>query len=159
ATIWYPIKLEDLVQYDSQAIAPQCHMAFVPEHVVIDLNDRRARTKSPPAWGAIYPKGGTVDAHVPAAPPQRDGGAKEQQEAAAVVVKRVLEPDVQKKLVARGFRPALAGVDLVAPFDKGWGVNPKAKVDRDKMPPVELALDCQDVWQKAVALNPSEMIK
>jgi len=149
ATVWFPTSLENLVQYDAQDIAPPCHMAFVPEHIVIDLNDRRARLKAPPAWVAIYPKGGTIVEGVTAGIVEREWATEEQQQAAAAVIQSARAPEIQQRVIARGYRPALPGISKAPPIDKAWGVDPKAATEHNGMPSADMALNCQDVWQKA----------
>jgi S1-C subfamily serine protease len=149
ATDWHTITVENLIWYDTQDIAPHCHMCFVPERLVIDLNDRRARRKQPPAWAAVYPKGGTIFGNATAAVVQREWVTEEQKEAAALAIKVLLTPEFQQRILARGYRPVLAEVGLKAPIDSAWGVNPQAKADRTGLPALDLALECQDVWKKA----------
>lgn len=149
ATDWHPTTLENLMWCDTQDVAPPCHMAFVPERLVIDLNHRRARRKQPPAWAAVYPKGGTIFENVSAAVVQREWATKEQQEAASMAIKHLLDPEFQRRVMARGYRPVLAEVSLTAPIDRAWGVNPQAVADRIGMPPLDLSLECQDVWKKS----------
>jgi S1-C subfamily serine protease len=149
ATVWYPTSLEDLVWNESKDATPHCHMAFVPEHIVIELNDRQARRKAPPAWVAIYPKGGAITEDVTAGVIQREWTTDAQREAMAIVLKRLREPKTQKLIMSRGYRPALEGMALTAPFEKAWGVNPKSGTDLTGMPPVEEVLECQAAWQKA----------
>jgi S1-C subfamily serine protease len=98
---------------------------------------------------AVYPRGATIVEGVTAAIVQREWVTEVEREAAAVALKRLMDPEVQRKIMARGFRPAQAGAALAAPLDKAWGVNPQAAAERTGMPPVDLALDCQDAWRKA----------
>jgi len=157
ATDWHRMTLSDLMYFDAHNIEPPCHMLFVPEHIVIDLNDRRARKKEPPAWVAVYPKGGTLFGNVTAAVVKREWSSPEQQEAAGIVIKALLAPEIQKQFVARGYRPVTASVGLTEPIDKAWGVNPQAVADRDALPPAELVMDCREVWKKAITARTSEV--
>jgi hypothetical protein len=148
-TVWYPTSLDDLLWNERQDMTPHCHMAFLPEHLVIDLNDQHARRKAPPQWVAIYPKGGTLVEDVTAGVVDREWVTPEKREAAVHALKLMLDPQIQKMFVARGYRPASTKTPLSAPIDERWGVNPK-RWERQSMPPIEEVLECKAAWQRAV---------
>jgi S1-C subfamily serine protease len=153
-TVWYPTSLDDLVWNEGQDVAPHCHMAFVPEHVVITLNGRNARKNAPPAWVAVYPKGGTICEGITAGALDRDWVTETHREAMSIFFKYLLEPKIQSRIVLRGYRPALKETALVAPLTEAWGIDPKKGAEITGMPPIEEVLECEAAWQSACKKEP-----
>jgi S1-C subfamily serine protease len=149
AVVWYPSSLDDFLRSEALGVPTRCDMTFLPEHLMLVLNDRSARRKAPPDWVAIYPAKGTIVDGVAGAVVQRDWVTAEQREAAAVALKRFKTPDVQKRILAMGYRPALPEIALAAPFTPAMGIDPKRPREAAAMPPVELVLECVSAWDKA----------
>lgn len=152
-TNWYPTSINDLIWNEGQDVAPHCHMAFVPEHVVIVLNNRNARKNLPPGWVAAYPKGGTICEGVTLGVLNREWVTDTHREAMSVFLKFLLEPKIQSRLVMRGYRPALKETALVAPLTEAWGIDPKQGAEITGMPPVEEVLECEAAWQRNAKKN------
>jgi S1-C subfamily serine protease len=148
AVVWYPSSIDDLIRNEALAVPPRCHMAFLPEHLMVTLNDRYARRKAPPGWVAIYPLKGTVVDDITAAVVRREWVTEEQREAAGVLLKLLQTPKVQKRIMAMGYRPALPAVALAGPLTEAMGIDPKRPRETIEMPPVEVVLDCLSAWDR-----------
>jgi S1-C subfamily serine protease len=148
AVVWFPASIDDLLRNEVLTVPPRCDMVFLAEHHLVTLNDHSARRKAPPDWVGIYPAKGTVMDPVTAAVVQREWVTKEQREAAVLLAQNFMKPEVQKRLVSIGFRPALKEIALTAPFTEAMGINPKLPEESFETPPVELVLDCLSAWDK-----------
>jgi S1-C subfamily serine protease len=147
AVVWYASSCGDLFHNEALEISPQCHMTFVPEHLLVLLNEHSARRKAPPEWIALYPRGSVID-NVAAGVVRREWVTDEHREAGSAVLKRLREPETQKRLMALGYRPALSEIALAPPLAEGWGIDPKRLTARVETPQVEVVLDCLSAWQK-----------
>jgi S1-C subfamily serine protease len=156
AVVWYPSSIDDLLRNEALAVPPRCHMTFLPEHLMVELNDRYARRKLPPGWVAMYPAKGTVVDDITAAVVRREWVTEEQREAAGVALKLLRTPEVQQRIMAMGYRPALPEVALAAPLTEAMGVDPKRPREPIEMPPVEVILDCLSAWDKEWQLRRAE---
>jgi S1-C subfamily serine protease len=153
AVVWYPSTIDDLLRNEQLAMPSRCHMTFLPEHLMLELNERSARRKAPPDWVAIYPSHGTVVDGVTGAVVQREWVTEEQREAAAVALQLFKTPKVQKRIMAMGYRPALSDIALTGPLTQAMGVDPKSPRETIEMPPVEVILDCLSAWGKTWKLR------
>jgi Ca-activated chloride channel family protein len=148
AVVWYPGTIDDFLRNESLAVPPRCDMTFLPEHLMLALNDHSARRKAKPDWVAIYPARGTIFDGVAGAVVQREWVTPEQREAAGVLLKRFKTPDLQKRIMAMGYRPALKEIALAAPLTPEMGIDPTRR-ETAEMPSVELLLECVSAWDKA----------
>jgi S1-C subfamily serine protease len=80
---------------------------------------------------------------------QREWVTPEQREAAAVLLKLFKTPDMQKRIMAMGYRPALPGIALAAPLTPAMGIDPTRPRETVAMPSAELILECASAWDKA----------
>jgi hypothetical protein len=146
--VWYPSTIDDFLRNEALDVPPRCHMAFLPEHLMLTLNDRHARRNAPPGWVAIYPTKGTFVDSITAAVIQREWVTQEQREAASVALKLLKTPEAQKRLMAMGYRPALPDLTLSAPLAEAMGIDPTRPRQAIELPPVEVVLDCLSLWEK-----------
>jgi S1-C subfamily serine protease len=147
AVVWYPSTIADFLTNEALDVPPRCHMTFLPEHLMLALNERSVRRKAPPGWVAIYPTTGTIVGNVTAAVVQRDWVTPEQREAANVVLKQLRRPEVQKRVMAMGYRPALPGLALDASLAEAMGIDLNRPREAIDMPPTEVILDCLAAWK------------
>jgi S1-C subfamily serine protease len=148
AVVWYPLTTEDFLCNEALEVPPRCHMTFLPEHLMLALNERSIRRKAPPDWVAIYPTKGTIVDNVTAAVVQREWVTPEQREAANAVLKQLRTPEVQKRIMAMGYRPVLPGLALDASLAEAMGIDPSRPREAVDMPPTEVILDCLAAWKK-----------
>jgi S1-C subfamily serine protease len=148
AVVWYPSTIDDFLAYQALDLPLRCHMTFLPEHLLLSLNERSARRKAPPAWVAIYPTKGTVVDNVMAAVVQRDWVTPEQREAASVALNQLRTPEVQKRMMAMGYRPALPDLTLDATLAEAMGIDLKRPQEAIELPPTEVILDSLSAWEK-----------
>lgn len=94
---------------------------------------------------ALYPKEGTYWETHPAGIVQADWVSDDQKEGARLFLDFLLSKEQQQQAPRFGFRPALAGVELAAPFDTAHGVQPD--VARQ-----ELDYVSEDLFRRANAL-------
>ncbi len=126
--------IEDLIRHYSErttefkeyiAQGPD-YLDFVAleENDLIYINRGLTEYKPPEKLVALYPKDGTFWHEHPMGIVNADWTTQEQRDAARVFVNYVLTPDVQREIMAQGFRPANPDVPLDFPFVAENGVDP-----------------------------------
>jgi Ca-activated chloride channel family protein len=95
---------------------------------------------------AIYPKEGTFWHEHPFATLNADWVTEEQRQAASVFTDFVLTPDMQRLIMAEGFRPANPDVPLEFPFVEENGVDPAQPSAVLDVPAPEVITAIQQNW-------------
>lgn len=114
------------------------------ESSVVKANDKCATKPFPLV--AIYPKEGTYWETHPAGIVQAEWVTADQQEGARLFLDFLLSPEQQARTSRFGYRPALTGVGLTAPFDAAHGVDPEAPRKELEYVSEDLFLRANELW-------------
>ncbi len=150
-------QIETLIRHYSQRTTEfKEYIAQGPNYldfVALEENDlifinlgRTAEGQPPERLVALYPKEGTFWHEHPMGIVTADWTTPEQRAAAEVFVDYVLTPDVQRAIMAQGFRPANPDVPLEFPFVEENGVDlnqPRTILD---VPAPEVIASIQQSW-------------
>jgi Ca-activated chloride channel family protein len=149
-------QIEELIRhYSSRTTEFKEYIAQGPDYLdfvaleendLIFINEGKTQYKPPEKLVALYPKEGTFWHEHPFGIVNADWTTQEQRDAAAVFTKYVLTPDVQKQIMAQGFRPANPDVKLEYPFVEANGVTvegPKTILD---VPAPDVVAAIQQSW-------------
>jgi S1-C subfamily serine protease len=149
AVVWFPSEINDMLRNEMLTVPARCDMVFLAEHHLVQLNARSFGRKAPPDWVGIYPAKGTVVDGITGAVVQREWVTDEHREAAALITKLFVQPEIQKRLMSMGYRPAVREIALTAPITQAMGINPELPAQIFGTPPVEVVLDSLSTWEKA----------
>ena len=148
--------IEDLIRhYSTRTTEFKEYIAQGPDYldfVALEENDliyiNRGLTeyKPPEKLVALYPKDGTFWHEHPMGIVNADWTTQEQRDAAHVFVNYVLTPDVQRTIMAQGFRPANPDVPLGFPFVAENGVDPAQPSAVLDVPAPEVIASIQQSW-------------
>ncbi len=94
------------------------------ENDLIYINQGKTQARPPERLVALYPKEGTFLHDHPFAIPTASWVSDPQRAAAKIFTEYVLTPDVQRRVLEAGFRPANKSVPVGAPISADLGVNP-----------------------------------
>jgi Ca-activated chloride channel homolog len=149
-------QIEQLIRhYSSRTTEFKEYIAQGPEYldfVALEENDliyiNRGLTEyqPPERLVALYPKEGTFWHEHPMGIVNANWVTPEQQEAARVFVDYVLTPDVQRAVMAQGFRPANPDVPLEFPFVEENGVDPNQPTTVLDVPDPDVIATIQQSW-------------
>lgn len=148
--------IEDLIRHYSSrttefkeyiAQGPQ-YLDFVAleENDLIYINRGLTEYKPPEKLVALYPSDGTFWHEHPMGIANADWTTQEQRDAARVFVNYVLTPDVQRQIMAEGFRPANPDVSLDFPFVAENGIDPAQPSAVLDVPAPEVIAAIQQSW-------------
>ncbi|MFN8565526.1 MAG: extracellular solute-binding protein [Anaerolineae bacterium] len=148
--------IEDLIRHYSSrttefkeyiAQGPQ-YLDFVAleENDLIYINRGLTEYKPPEKLVALYPSDGTFWHEHPMGIVSADWTTQEQRDAARVFVNYVLTPDVQRAIMAQGFRPANPDVPLDFPFVAENGIDPNQPSAVLDVPAPEVIAAIQQSW-------------
>ncbi|MCC6803508.1 MAG: VWA domain-containing protein [Anaerolineae bacterium] len=148
--------IEDLIRHYSSrttefkeyiAQGPQ-YLDFVAleENDLIYINRGLTEYKPPEKLVALYPMEGTFWHEHPMGIVNADWTTQEQRDAARVFVNYVLTPDVQRQIMAEGFRPANPDVPLDFPFVAENGIDPNQPSAVLDVPAPEVIAAIQQSW-------------
>ncbi|MBZ0300894.1 MAG: VWA domain-containing protein, partial [Anaerolineae bacterium] len=148
--------IEQLIRhYSSRTTEFKFYIAQGPEYLdfvaleendLIFINQGKTDTKPPEKLVALYPKEGTFWHEHPIGIVNADWTTPEQREAARVFADYVLTPDVQKRIMENGFRPANPDVPLDYPFVAENGVTPEGPPTVLDVPAPEVIAAIQQSW-------------
>ena len=116
------------------------------ENDLIYINRGLTEYQPPERLVALYPKEGTFWHEHPMGIVNASWVAPEQQEAARVFVDYVLTQDVQRAIMAQGFRPANPDVPLEFPFVEENGVDPNQPTTVLDVPDPDVIAAIQQSW-------------
>lgn len=116
------------------------------ENDLIFINLGKTEVQPPEKLVALYPKEGTFWHEHPMGIVNADWVTAEQAQAAQVFVNYVLTPDVQRSIMAQGFRPANPDVELDFPFVVENGVAPSGPSNVLDVPAPEVISAIQQSW-------------
>lgn len=148
--------IEDLIRHYSSrttefkeyiAQGPQ-YLDFVAleENDLIYINRGLTEYQPPEKLVALYPSDGTFWHEHPMGIVNADWTTQEQRDAARVFIDYVLTPDVQRAIMAQGFRPANPDVALDFPFVAENGVDPAQPTAVLDVPAPEVIAAIQQSW-------------
>jgi Ca-activated chloride channel family protein len=148
--------IEDLIRHYSSrttefkeyiAQGPQ-YLDFVAleENDLIYINRGLTEYEPPEKLVALYPSDGTFWHEHPMGIVNADWTTQEQRDAAEVFIDYVLTPDVQRAIMAQGFRPANPDVALDFPFVAENGVDPAQPTAVLDVPAPEVIAAIQQSW-------------
>jgi Ca-activated chloride channel family protein len=148
--------IEDLIRhYSTRTTEFKEYIAQGPEYldfVALEENDliyiNRGLTQynPPERLVALYPKEGTFWHEHPMGIVNADWTTEEQRAAASVFVDYLLTPEVQRQIMAEGFRPANPDVPLEFPFVPENGVDPEQSFTVLSVPAPEVIAGIQNTW-------------
>ncbi|MCC6805124.1 MAG: VWA domain-containing protein [Anaerolineae bacterium] len=148
--------IEDLIRhYSSRTTEFKEYIAQGPEYldfVALEENDliyiNRGLTEyqPPEQLVALYPADGTFWHEHPMGIVNADWTTPQQRDAAAVFVDYVLTPDVQRRIMADGFRPANPDVELEFPFVAENGIDPNQPTAVLDVPAPDVIAAIQQSW-------------
>ena len=141
----YSTRTTEFKEYIAQG--PQ-YLDFVAleENDLIYINRGLTDYKPPEKLVALYPKEGTFWHEHPMGIVNADWTTADQRDAARVFVDYVLTPDVQRQIMAQGFRPANPDVELGFPFVEENGVDPNQPTAVLDVPAPEVIAAIQQSW-------------
>ncbi|MFW5691916.1 MAG: VWA domain-containing protein [Chloroflexota bacterium] len=119
------------------------------ENDLIYINEGKTEYRPPERLVALYPKEGTFWHEHPFGivnPAVADWVTPEQAEAAVVFTDYVLMPEVQRRVMEQGFRPANPDVELGYPFVPENGVTPEGPRTVIDVPAPEVIAAVQQSW-------------
>jgi Ca-activated chloride channel homolog len=116
------------------------------ENDLIYINQGKTQYQPPERLVALYPKEGTFLHDHPFAIPNATWVSPEQRAGAELFTDYVLTPDVQKRVLEAGFRPANPAVPIGAPISEQYGVNPAPPKVLPVPEPAVIA-SIQESWQ------------
>lgn len=148
--------IEDLIRHYSSrttefkeyiAQGPQ-YLDFVAleENDLIYINRGLTEYEPPEKLVALYPSDGTFWHEHPMGIVNADWTTQEQRDAAEVFIDYVLTPDVQRAIMAQGFRPANPDVALDFPFVAENGVDPAQPTAVLDVPAPDVIAAIQQSW-------------
>lgn len=148
--------IEDLIRhYSTRTTEFKEYIAQGPEYldfVALEENDliyiNRGLTEynPPERLVALYPKEGTFWHEHPMGIVNADWTTEEQRAAANVFVDYVLTPDVQRQIMAQGFRPANPDVPLEFPFVPENGIDTTQSFTVLPVPAPDVIAAIQTTW-------------
>jgi Ca-activated chloride channel homolog len=116
------------------------------ENDLIFVNQGKTNIQPPEKLVALYPKEGTFWHEHPFGIVNADWVTQEQKDAARVFTQYILTPDVQRAVMAQGFRPANPDVELGFPFVAENGVTPEGPATVLDVPAPEVIASIQQSW-------------
>lgn len=149
-------KIEQLIRHYSQrttefkeyiAQGPE-YLDFVAleENDLIFINLGKTEVQPPEKLVALYPKEGTFWHEHPMGIVNADWVTEEQRQAAQQFINYVLTPNVQRRIMAQGFRPANPDVALDFPFVVENGIRPEGPSNVLDVPAPEVISAIQQSW-------------
>ena len=116
------------------------------ENDLIYINTGQTDIQPPERLVALYPKEGTFWHEHPMGIVNADWVTPEQQEAARVFIDYLLTPEVQRRVMEQGFRPAKPDVELGFPFVEENGVDPAGPPTVLDVPAPDVIAAIQQSW-------------
>lgn len=117
------------------------------ENDLIYINQGKTEYKPPEKLVALYPKEGTFWHEHPFCVPNTDWVSAEQRSAATRFTDFIRSTEIQKTVMAAGFRPVDLSLKLVDPFIKELGVDPLQPTTTIDVPSTEAIAAIQTSWQ------------
>ena len=117
------------------------------ENDLIYINQGKTEYKPPEKLVALYPKEGTFWHEHPFCIPNTDWVSTEQRAAATLFTDFIRSTEVQKTVMAAGFRPVDLSLKLADPFIKELGVDPLQPTTTIDVPSTETIAAIQTSWQ------------
>ena len=149
-------QIEQLIRhYSSRTTEFKFYIAQGPEYLdfvaleendLIFINQGKTDTTPPEKLVALYPKEGTFWHEHPIGIVNADWTTPEQREAARVFADFMLTPDIQRRIMENGFRPANPDVPLDFPFVEENGVTPEGPPTVLDVPAPEVIAAIQQSW-------------
>ncbi|MAS36627.1 MAG: hypothetical protein CL610_21665 [Anaerolineaceae bacterium] len=148
--------IEQLIRhYSSRTTEFKFYIAQGPEYLdfvaleendLIFINQGKTETTPPEKLVALYPKEGTFWHEHPIGIVNANWTTEEQRAAARIFTDYVLTPDVQRRVMENGFRPANPDVPLDFPFVEENGVAPEGPSNVLDVPAPEVIAAIQQSW-------------
>lgn len=117
------------------------------ENDLIYINQGKTEYKPPEKLVALYPKEGTFWHEHPFCVPNTDWVSAEQRSAATQFTDFIRSTEIQKTVMAAGFRPVDLSLKLADPFIKELGVDPLQPTTTIDVPSTEAIAAIQTSWQ------------
>lgn len=117
------------------------------ENDLIYINQGKTEYKPPEKLVALYPKEGTFWHEHPFCVPNTDWVSAEQRSAATRFTDFIRSTEIQKTVMAAGFRPVDLSLKLADPFIKELGVDPLQPTTTIDVPSTEAIAAIQTSWQ------------
>ena len=117
------------------------------ENDLIYINQGKTEYKPPEKLVALYPKEGTFWHEHPFCIPNTDWVSAEQRTAATRFTDFIRSSEIQKTVMAAGFRPVDLSIKLADPFIKELGVDPLQPTTTIDVPSTEAIAAIQTSWQ------------
>lgn len=117
------------------------------ENDLIYINQGKTEYKPPEKLVALYPKEGTFWHEHPFCVPNTDWVSAEQRTAATLFTDFIRSGEIQKSVMAAGFRPVDLSIKLADPFIKELGVDPLQPTTTIDVPSTETIAAIQTSWQ------------
>ena len=114
---------------------------------LIYINQGKTEYKPPEKLVALYPKEGTFWHEHPFCVPNTDWVSAEQRSAATQFTDFIRSTEIQKTVMAAGFRPVDLSLKLADPFIKELGVDPLQPTTTIDVPSTEAIAAIQTSWQ------------
>lgn len=117
------------------------------ENDLIYINQGKTEYKPPEKLVALYPKEGSFWHEHPFCVPNTDWVSTEQRAAATLFTDFIRSSEIQKSVMAAGFRPVDLKIKLADPFIKELGVDPLQPTTTIDVPSTETIAAIQTSWQ------------